>query len=161
MRACVQSNPRKARESGVGTKSEQQEVRRVDLLLELERLVHVAVLGADARAPASSARSTRLLKHFVVLALPSPSADEPAALVRRAFRLTLSVPSLAQLKPSIIVRFCSLYSTLLYFLIIASVLYQCTFTCSVLVKRTIQSTCKYSTLLKGYNLCKLRVCCRL
>ena len=153
MRACVQSNPRKARESGVGTKSEQQEVRRVDLLLELERLVHVAVLGADARAPASSARSTRLLKHFVVFALPSPSADEQAALVRRAFRLTLPVPSLAQLKPSILVRFCQtlLYSTLLSddrFSVVQS-----TFTCSVLrfsgaiSKLTTHCTCKYSTVL--------------
>ena len=110
--AHVQSNPRKARESGAGSKSEQQEVRRVDLLLELERLVHVAVLGSDARASVSS-RSTRLLKHFVVFALPSPSADEQAALVRRAFRLTLPAPSLAQLKPSILVRFCSFYSNLL------------------------------------------------
>ena len=86
----------------------------MDLLLELERLVHVAVLGSDARASASSSRSTRLLKHFVVFALPSPSADEQAALVRRAFRLTLPAPSLAQLKPSILVRFCPFYSNLLY-----------------------------------------------
>ena len=122
MRACEQSNPRKARESGAGSKSEQQEVRRrVDLLLELERLVHVAVLGADARASDSSARSTRLLRHFVVFALPSPNADEQAALVHRAFRLTLPVPSLSQLKPSILVRFCQ---TLLYSLMIASVLYK-------------------------------------
>ena len=122
MRVCVQSNPRKARESGAGSRSEQQEVRRVDLLLELERLVHVAVLGADTRASASSARSSRLFKHFVMFALPSPSADEQAALVRRAFRLTLPAPSLAQLKPSILVRFCLLYS-----LMIASVLYKYSF----------------------------------
>ena len=151
MRACVQSNPRKARESGAGAKSEQQEVRRVDLLLELERLVHVAVLGADARAPASSARSTRMLKHFVVFALPSPSADEQAAVVRRAFRLTLPVPSLAQLKPSIFVSFCPLYSTLLYSLMIASVLYKY-FTCSFLglsgaIGKLTTHYCKYLTLL--------------
>ena len=102
-RACAEQSAEGAREWR-GSKSEQLE--------ELEQLVHVAVLGADARAPASSARSTRLLKHFVVFALPSPSADEQAALVRRAFRLTLPVPSLAQLKPSILVRFCPLYSTL-------------------------------------------------
>ena len=54
--------------------------------------MHVTILGADARASASSARSTRLLRHFIVFALPSPSADEQAALVRRAFRLTLPVP---------------------------------------------------------------------
>ena len=93
----------------------------MDLLLELERLVHVAVLGADARASASSARSTRMIRHFVVFALPSPSADEQAALVRRAFHLRLSVPSLAQLKPSILVRFCQ---ALLYSLMIASLLYK-------------------------------------
>ena len=142
----MQSNPRKARESGAGSKSEQLEVRRVYLLLELERLVHVAVLGADARAAASSARSTRLLKHFVVFALPSPSADEQEALERRAFRFTLPVPLLAQLKPSILVRFCLLYS-----LMIASVLNKY-FNCSVLCfsgaicKLTTHCACKNSTL---------------
>ena len=123
MRACEQSNPRKARESGAGARERRGLEERAAGGAPPPRGPAARARAAHARGR-SGRRLTRLglvrALHAAAQALrrrvrsPVASADEQAALVRRAFRLTLPVPLLAHLKPSILVRFCQtlLYSTL-------------------------------------------------
>ena len=75
---------------GKENSQEAQQVNQIELLLDLEKLVHFLIFTHRPNTPTASEISPRLLKHFVVFYYPCMDLDDQCSVLKRSLRMQLS-----------------------------------------------------------------------